>query len=50
MLIISLKVIIHKVLYVIYKKTKSQQLKEYLLISVKNNINDIQEIKSKRKN
>lgn len=46
-LIISLKVIIHKALYVIYKMTKSQQLKEYLLISVKNNINDMQKINRK---
>lgn len=46
-LIISFKVIIHKVLYAIYIKTKSEKLKEYLLRSVKNNIRDIQEIKNK---
>lgn len=47
-LIVSLKVIIHKALYAIYKKTKSEKLKKYLLRSAKNNIKDIQEIKNKR--
>ena len=47
-LIVSLKTVMHKVLFVIYTKTKSQKLKEFLLRSVRNNIKDIQEIKNKR--